>query len=179
MEVWKNIEGYEGLYQVSNLGRVKGVFRGHWRTSHRGRYWVRVSEKILTNIYDRWYIKLVLSKNNVRKTFFVHRLVAKAFCPNPKGENYVNHISGVKLDNRAENLEWCSFKENYDHAVKNGLINVKGIKNGHAKLNNKQVMAIRKKYKTGGCSSYQLAKKYGIAASSIMDIVNRTSWKHL
>lgn len=98
MEVWKDIKGYEGLYQVSNWGRVK-----------------RVGKYILAQGYVHGYLKVVLSKDNKCKNFRVHRLVADAFIPNPDNLPYINHINEFKDDNRVCNLEWCDamYNSNY------------------------------------------------------------------
>ena len=119
-EVWKDIKGYEGLYQVSNLGRIKSLYgwNGH-------RYLER--EKILkpTSKYDkrvsypRAVIKLIKGKD--KKDYKVHRLVAQAFIPNPQNKPQVNHIDGNPLNNRIENLEWCTDRENKIHAIENNL----------------------------------------------------------
>ena len=98
MEEWKDIEGYEGLYMVSNLGNVKSL---NYR--HTGK------EKILkAGKNNCGYLYVSLCKENTKKTCTIHRLVAIAFCENSHGYKEVNHISEDKTDNRAENLEWCS-----------------------------------------------------------------------
>lgn len=118
-EVWKSVEGYEGLYEVSNMGNVRGLTRtiaskdGKPLTVH-GRYL-----KHLLN--EKGYVCVVLSKNNIRKKYKVHRLVAKAFIDNPNGKKEVNHINGDKTDNRPSNLQWVTRSENVTHAYKNGL----------------------------------------------------------
>lgn len=110
-EIWVDIKGYEGLYQVSNLGRVKSL--NYRRTG---------KEKILKPIkMKRQYIKVQLCKNRKPKQYMIHRLVAQAFIPNPDNKEQVNHINGNKADNRVENLEWCTNSENTQHAFENGL----------------------------------------------------------
>lgn len=106
MEVWKDIEGYEGLYQVSNKGRVKSFKQA---LSYGSDY----SGKVLKlNTNDRGYVLVTLSKNMKRRTFRVHRLVAQAFIPNPKNFPVVNHIDENKLNNNVDNLEWCTQEYN-------------------------------------------------------------------
>jgi len=99
-EVWKDIEGYEGLYQVSNLGRVRS-FHGD-------------SEKIMKQTLQKGYLRITLLKNKKQKRFLSHRLVAQAFIPNPENKPQVNHIDEDKTNNRVDNLNWMTSKENND-----------------------------------------------------------------
>lgn len=122
-EIWKDIEGYEGLYQVSNLGRVKSLERkvltknGSYR-SHKERI-VAISRTGNIHKDGSYYLKVVLTKNSIRKNFILHRLVAKYFCNNPNPEKYteVNHIDENKHNNKASNLEWCDRKINNHHSL--------------------------------------------------------------
>lgn len=106
-EIWRDIKDYEGLYMVSNLGRVKNVL------TRKG--------KILSQSYSHsGYLMVGLNKNGVRKTFRVNRLVAISFIPNNDGlKNHVNHINEIKDDNRASNLEWMTAKENANYGSRN------------------------------------------------------------
>jgi hypothetical protein len=113
IEIWKDVIGYEGLYQVSNFGQVKALPR---IKIAKGSYWT--SEKILKPGSDDGYQKVVLTKNGIRSTKKVHRLVASAFYGEYK-ELSVNHIDSNRANNRIENLEWVTHLENIRHARKN------------------------------------------------------------
>lgn len=108
IEIFKDIKGYEGLYQVSNLGRVKSL------NYHReGR------EEVLNTGECRGYLKVNLSKNGKVKTVKVHRLVATVFLDNPEGKPEINHIDENKENNRVDNLEWSWHKDNCNHGTRN------------------------------------------------------------
>ena len=117
-EIWKDIKGYEGYYQVSNLGRVKSLSRKqrNWRCEFV------TKEKILNPYYDTHGYRVVsLRKNNTNKKISVHRLVGKAFIPNTENKPEINHIDGNKENNVVTNLEWVTYSENLIHAWRTGL----------------------------------------------------------
>ena len=111
-EIWEDIEGYEGLYQVSNYGNVKSQQRLRWN----GKGWCIQKECIMSQrINTSGYKIVVLCKDGVKRVKIVHRLVAYAFIPNLNNFPEVNHKNEIKTDNRAENLEWCTkiYNQNY------------------------------------------------------------------
>lgn len=113
IEIWKDIPGYEGLYQVSNLGKVKSLsFRNNQTTIKR--------EKILSVLKkDNKYLYISLSKNGKRKNKYIHRLVAEAFIDNKNKYPFVNHIDYDVTNNKVDNLEWCTQEYNVKYSIKN------------------------------------------------------------
>lgn len=108
-EVWKDIPNYEGLYQVSNLGRVKSLPRACGGEHNR---FVSKTKIMKTRPNVNGYLQTNIKKDGKQRLVRVHRLVAIAFIPRVDGKEYVDHINGVKLDNRVENLRWCTHREN-------------------------------------------------------------------
>lgn len=112
VEIWKPIENCKNLYFISNLGRVKNQISGHiYKTNNR----------------KGDYLSVNLILNEQRKSIRIHRLVAKAFIPNPNNLPCVNHIDGNKQNNCVDNLEWCTHRENIMHSIKMGNNNLGGI----------------------------------------------------
>lgn len=116
-EIWKDIKGFEGIYQVSSSGLVRS------RYSKSGKSLCDEYHRLKLLKTTNGYLKVLIGRKN--KT--VHRLVAETFIENKNNCKQVNHINGNKQDNRVENLEWVSAKDNINHAVKNGLIKSRGI----------------------------------------------------
>lgn len=136
MLIWKDIQGYEGIYQISSLGQIKSLDRIDCMGQHR-------KEKILAISLDSdGYPITILSKDKIRKTCKNHRIVAIHFIPNPEQKKEVNHKNGIKTDNRVDNLEWATAKENQKHSRRIGLHKEIGETHKFAKLTNKQVLEI-------------------------------------
>lgn len=130
MEEWKDIKGYEGLYQVSNLGRVKSLNR---TSTHSKGYIAHYKEKILKQSFERnGYARVGLSKYGKTKLYYIHVLVAEAFINNPDNLPEVNHIDEDKTNNCVDNLEWCNHKYNSIHGTRANRIS-------KAMTNNKKV----------------------------------------
>lgn len=124
-EEWKPIEGYEGLYEISSLGRVKSLprikalpIKGTWETGQKilKPQPTQSTKSRKTGDTDT-YLSVSLWKNKEKTVYQVHRLVASAFCENPQNKPCVNHKDGNKQNNRASNLEWCTYSENAKHSV--------------------------------------------------------------
>ena len=120
-EIWKDVKGYEGLYQVSSLGKVKSLSREVKGKGGSKRFLLGRILKPSNNGHG--YELVMLCKNGKTKGKVVHRLVAEAFIPNPDNKKEVNHIDGIKDENYVENLEWCTRKDNLNHAFNLGLMN--------------------------------------------------------
>lgn len=123
-EIWKDIKGYEGLYQVSNTGKVRSLDRTVIGKNNSKR--LIYGKELSKTDNGRGYDKVALQNDgrNTRKICKVHRLVAETFIPNPENKPEVNHINCNKKDNRVSNLEWSTSSENSKHAYDNNLKNV-------------------------------------------------------
>ncbi len=166
-EIWRDVVGYEGKYQVSNFGRVKSFCRG------------RVNLMKL-DVDNRGYLRVGLYKDGKQRNQLIHILVATAFIPNPENKPEVNHENGVKIDNRVENLAWVTSSENKQHAWKMGLIKAKrGCEHGRAKLTAEQVREIRRDCipRNPQFSFQAFAKKFNVSAEVIKKAHYRRSYK--
>lgn len=180
MEIWKDIKGYEGVYQVSSLGRVKSLDR----ISYNPRYGeCKLKGQMLKACPNsNGYLGCSLVINGITKHFRIHRLVAMAFLPVVSNKLEINHIDGNKANNKLSNIEWCNRSENITHAFRLGLKKApKGVINGECKLTEKQVLEIRQQYLgvRKGVSMDYLALKYNISRSQVSRILKRQSWKHI
>lgn len=160
-EEWRPVVGLEELYEVSNLGRVRNCCG----------YIMKLREN------RGGYLQVNLSDDYSRSYPVVHRLVARAFIPNPKKSPQVNHIDGDRKNNRVDNLEWCTHGENMRRAFKLGNKNQKGSKNNGSKLTEEIVIEIREKTKSMTQSA--IAKEYGLSTGNVSLIVNRKTWTHI
>ncbi len=168
-EIWKDIDGYESVYQISNLGRVRSL-----RDCNQ-----KPREKILSPYKSHnGYLQINLVRREKKSTFKLHRLVAQAFIPNPENKPEVNHIDGNKSNNHISNLEWCTHSENMQHAVKSGLVTQKHIR----KLTEQDVQTIRKEYIKGSKGSngvLAMARKYNVCEMTIYKILQGKSYKNI
>lgn len=171
---WKDIKGYEGHYQVSTNGLVRSVKRTI--TGRDGRL-IRLKGGILKESKARMYDQVNLSKNKTVKTFMVHRLVALTFIKTEKGKIYVNHKNGNKKDNRLQNLELVTARENVQHAIKSGLRLRCPASPHNAVFTSRDVLKIRSEYTGKWGQQTSMAKKYGVEKKTIWNILNHKTWK--
>lgn len=169
-EDWKPVVGYEGLYEVSNTGKVRSLTRTY--VNSRGQTRVAVGkvltpdEKKTKNVTSNMYQRVTLTSNGKSKHKSIHRLVAEAFVPNESAErNQINHIDCDKTNNNVDNLEWCTSKENIMHSVSHGLAKPNPPKGENAvfsKLSNRDVREMRQTYDSGMFTAAELADQYGV-----------------
>lgn len=176
-EIWKDVPGYEGLYKVSNLGNVMSFHTdGLFGKNNTGRLMVQRTDKC-------GYKYVYVAKGGKKKRESVHRLVAKAFIPNPDNLPQVNHMDEIRDHNTADNLEWCTvlYNQRYGHRRERTSISSTGERNARAILTEKDVMEIRRTYIPGDkefCKR-KLAEKYGVKMVTIGKIIGGKLWKHL
>ena len=172
MELWKDVPGYEGLYQISNFGNVKSLERiDNSNHFHEEKI---LKQKIFRNGY--WYVNL--SKDGKHHNYHVHRIVAKLFVKNSLNKPQVNHIDGDKTNNNVNNLEWVTMSENIRHGYKTGLISTKGEKNGQHKLKRDDVNRIRNiKNNHPKITHQRLADIFNVSCSNITMILNNKAWR--
>lgn len=176
-EQWKPVVGYEGSYEVSNLGRVRSVSRVISSIKSGKPFHRKHQGKILAPRINRWgYQQIHLGKETT--THSIHKLVAQAFiCIKPSPRHQVNHINGVKTDNRVANLEWVSCSENVQHAFGTGL-NHHSERSSATSLTADQVMEIRRR-RNEGEKLVSLASAFGMSVSGVHAIAQGKNWKHL
>ena len=173
-EIWAKVPDYELIYEVSNLGRIKRLryLRKNLLTGTMSVF----EERILKPFsLKNGYLLVDLCKNNTKKKYLLHRIVAMSFIPNNENKDQVNHINGIKTDNRAINLEWNTRSENQKHAIRIGLRHARGENNSQRKLNDNMVMSIlndKRPYKI-------ISNEYNVSIPTISDIKRGYSWTHI
>lgn len=150
-EIWKDVTEYEGLYRISNTGKIKSL---------------KKDKELIGDVNNDGYRRIRLYKNGCHERLFVHRLVAEHFVKNPHGYPYVNHKDGNKLNNHCSNLEYSTASQNVQHAYDLGL----RFKN---KLPMKKVRNIKRFYaKSSSATKSGIARMYGVSLRTINNILN-------
>ena len=172
LEEWRDICGYEGYYQVSSFGRVRSLDRYALSSTGQNRL---LRGKLIKLGKASGYFKVDLSLAGSSKTFYVHRLVAAAFIGVCVDGFQVNHDDGNKLNNHVGNLEYCTPKQNMQHAIKAGL---KVHHKGSSKFTHDEIRTIRLRAKSG--EAYKsIAKEFGVHLTSISAIARHITWSHI
>lgn len=171
-EIWKDIEGYEGFYQVSNTGRVKSLQREV--PVKNGLYRIKKESILRPFKTHNGYLSIILRNNKKSKNFLVHRLVAVAFIPNPEKKETVNHKNGVKDQNNVANLEWNTQRENLCHALQTHLRKPK--KKSLSECQALAAITIMSVKKRSGAS---ISRVFNVSKSTIDRIRKRETWKHI
>lgn len=164
IEEWKKVEENSD-YEVSNRGQVRSLKFGKIRP-------------LKGSVLPTGYVNVTLCSNGKETGAYVHRLVAKAFLPNPSKYLTVNHKDGNKQNNLVDNLEWCTIRDNVQHALDTGLNRVVGEDNGNATLTEEEVRAIRILYEIGIPNSV-LARVFKVRDAAISKICLNQLWKHV
>lgn len=163
-EVWKNVIGYEGLYEVSSLGNI----------------YSNISKKILKiNRNKDGYLSIELWNKGKNKRCKIHRLVAIAFICNPLNKREVNHKNGIKSDNRIQNLEWVTKSENEKHAYRTGLKYNKGEKHSQNILKENDIPFIIDLLRNKVMYDREIGELFGVTRKTINKIKLGKSWKHV
>ncbi len=136
-------------------------------------------KKLKSINHGNGYLRINIYNNSIKKGISVHRLVAQTLIPNPQNKPEVNHKNGIKTDNRVQNLEWATPKENMNHAILNGLYKGFGENTRSSKLTEHQVLEIRKLYSKKTFNQRKLAEMYGVSFQLISSIINKKHWKHI
>lgn len=175
-EAWKDIPGYEGLYQASTMGRVRSLDRMVYSHRYKG-YMKRLPGMILKTPHTKgYYLGVTLSKRNKVSRWLVHALVLLTFAGRKPNKWVCRHLDGDKLNNRLSNLTWGTYSENNQDKNLHGT-NSEGEKRYNTNLKNKQVLEIIKLFKTGNYYRAELARMYGTSPNVVELIIKRKSWK--
>lgn len=176
IELWEDIEGYETLYKVSNLGRIKSLNRTNVNKNGIKR---KLKERVLKlSDGSKGYLIVSLSKNNKIKSCTVHSLVANAFVIKKSDNLQVNHINGIKSDNRASNLEWVTASDNLLHAHRIGIKKpLLGNEHPSSVLTESDVIWLRKN--KGKFRTDEKAKEFSVSCTTIRDAISGRTWSWL
>lgn len=174
IEQWRPLAGKEDRYMISDSGNIKRLSYSY-TTTFRGKIINRLLPESIckfSKLSQKGYKRI----NIENRTYFAHILVALTFIPNPNDYPQVNHVNGLKTDNRIENLEWCTNQMNRDHAVKSGLI-ARG-EDFNRKLKESDIRTIRFMIEKGH-TYIAIGKIFDVKQQTISKIANKITWAHL
>lgn len=164
MEKWKDIPGYNGMYQVSNFGRARS-----WKR-HQGKPGKRKTPLLLKQTPDSpGYLRVSLWKNGNRTDGVIHRLVAELFIPNPENKDYINHLDGDKHNNHVSNIAWCTASENLIHAYEEGL-------RPRGNMTKEKAKILKKKLMSNPGNIEDLSKEFQITQIHAQNIIDEKVW---
>lgn len=165
-EEWKPIPGMNGEYEVSDQGHVRSLKSG--------------KVHILTpKMNNSGYFRVAITLNGIRCRKYIHHLVALAYIGERPAKHDVNHINGVKTDNRPENLNYLTRAENMKHAREHGLHDNRGERAYNAKLTGDDALLIHRGYFIAGLTAAQMAESLGVSERTVSDVLRRATWKHI
>lgn len=172
-EQWKDIKGYEGIYQISDFGRVKSLAKA-WSVGKKG-------DTILkSGSHKQGYRNVTLCVDKVKSVKLVHRLVASHYCKNENNYKIVNHLDSVTNNNFKNNLEWTTYTGNAIHGFNFGFrIGRKGSSHHNVKLTELEILEIKKVYKTGNYSQKKVADLFKISQTHVQRIISGKRWNHI
>jgi len=171
-EIWKDISGYEGLYQVSNYGNIKRIYTHNIKNQKIGR-----NEILNPWINNCGYYMVGLRKNNHKKSFLVHRLVLEMFVDSCSINEEGRHLDGNKLNNNIHNLAWGTRSDNEKDKIIHGRSN-RGSRQGNSKFLEIDILDMRYLYKKGW-TIREIGKKYNVDYKVVWPIIRYKTWKHL
>lgn len=175
-EIWKDVDGYDGKYQVSNHGNMRMIIV--YRCPRRPR--PPATKPMKNNTHNLGYKRIGLRKNGKTKNWYIHQLVARAFIPNPLSKPEVNHIDCNKANNHISNLEWCTKKENMRHRKLMGLYDTqpKGSSHPGSKLIESDIPKMRA-LRTLGVPGEIIAAAFNISEGTLYSSIRGETWKHI
>lgn len=178
-KIWYDVKSHEETHQVTRCGRVRvkdrqvirsRKYNGIWKKS----VYLKRGHDLKPSLTGDGYFQITLDNT----TFKVHRWVAETFIPNPDNKSQVNHINGIKTDNRVENLEWCTPRENVKHSYRTGLACNKGERHPRSKLTDSLVREFRERCEAGEKIT-QIAREYNLHHSTVQKAVRGNHWRHI
>jgi hypothetical protein len=174
-EVWKDVVGYEKLYQVSTKGRIRSIPRKV--PCRYGKFRVSPGKILKPTLWSKlWHVDLY--KRGNPNTCLIHRLILESFIgPCPEGMECC-HWDGDTSNNRLDNLRWDTHKNNCQDQIRHGTT-LRGDKNGMAKLTEGDVITMRKMYQAGRTSLRKVAELFNVSHQTVYRIINKTTWKHV